>query len=372
MNLIYKKKISLTPQFHLFTSLSISRNTIIVSYSKIFIYTTGNQKIQMPSYFYMLNTFIKKEWVKKTLIEVMINYFSRNSYSYYEEAIRLGVITVNYQIVDKTYILKQKDSLQHTIHYHEPEPKKIEIISMGNDFLVVNKPPGIACHPCGSYNFFTVTKILGIYEKLACVNRLDVLTSGVLILSFQNATKYHTLMANRKVKKKYLAKVKGKFPEFIKVDEKIERIVKRASIISKAGKPCSTIFKSLCYKDGYSLVECVPITGRTHQIRIHLQSIGFPIVNDPLYNENPELNTISPEPPEPKQPEFCHCDEPIKPCSEMQAFILKNCVKTQTTAFLNENAYICLHAYEYTINGKSYIAPPPQWAKDFKCDSIGN
>lgn len=324
----------------------------------------------MVEYFYEFNVQVKGKWVNRTLVDVMSDNFVMKSLAYYEMAILTGVITVNRQIVEKSYVLKDGDSIQHLIHYHEPDQRSIPIISIEDEYLVTNKPSGIACHPTGGYNQYSVTRILENYGNLSCINRLDVVTSGVLILAFKNARKYHSQMIKGKIQKFYLAKVRGKFPGKITVDKKLEKNRQNTTFVSENGKESLTNFKLLKYMDGYSLVECQPITGRSHQIRVHLKSLGFPIINDPVYNEDPE-NFFH----ESNSTDFITdkhakntnwaCSEPSTDYSERELFALKNCQQIATRAFRNINAFICLHAFRYEFNEKTYVADPPSWATDF-------
>lgn len=328
----------------------------------------------MVDYFYQFNVQAKGKWINRELIEVMADNFVMKPYSYYQMAIEKGVITVRNQIVEKNYILKDGDSIQHLIHYHEPDAIDISIIAHEEDYLVVNKPSGIACHPTGGYNLFSVTKILEKYGNLSCINRLDVVTSGVLILAFKNAGKYHSQMVKGKIEKIYLAKVKGKFHSEINVDHKLEKNKNNTTFISDVGKESSTYFKLLKYQNGYSLIECRPKTGRSHQIRVHLQSIGFPITNDPVYNSVPE-NFFYTENPENEglgilkdNSKKWACSKPIEIHDEKKLFTLENCQQIATRAFRNINAFICLHAYKYKFNKNEYTAAPPQWVKTFDFD----
>ncbi|KRH94621.1 RNA pseudouridylate synthase [Pseudoloma neurophilia] len=323
----------------------------------------------MVCYFHKFDVQVKGKWFNRQLIEVMSNNFVMKTLSYYKEAIDLGVITVNHKIVDPTYILRNGDSIQHTVHYHEPESIKIPILAIENDFIVVNKPSGIACHPTGGYNLFSVTRILEKHGNLSCINRLDVVTSGILILAFKNAEKYHSQMIKGKIVKKYLAKVKGNFPSEITVNHKLEKNKHNTSFVSENGKECVTIFKLLKYQKGYSLIECQPITGRSHQIRVHLLSIGFPITNDPVYNENPEC-FYKADKIEQKDEKAWPCLQPIEEKDQIEAFILRNCRQSETRAFKNINAFICLHAYQYKFENKIYTADPPDWAKEFDLESF--
>ena len=91
----------------------------------------------------------------------------------------------------------------------------------------------------------------------------------------------------REVEKEYLCRVMGEFPaEEVVCDQPLETISFKIGVVvvDPQGKPSKTTFQRVSYKDGVSIVRCLPRSGRMHQIRVHLQYLGFPIANDPLYN----------------------------------------------------------------------------------------
>ncbi|KAJ3082114.1 RNA pseudouridylate synthase domain containing protein 2, partial [Quaeritorhiza haematococci] len=120
------------------------------------------------------------------------------------------------------------------------------------------------------------------------VNRIDRLTSGILLIALtkEKSTSMMKEMMGRNIQKTYLCRVKGEFPEGeVVCEEPILTISFKLgiNIVSPEGKPCKTIFQRLSYNGLTSLVMCKPLTGRTHQIRVHLQYLGYPIANDPIY-----------------------------------------------------------------------------------------
>ncbi|ELQ74480.1 RNA pseudouridylate synthase [Trachipleistophora hominis] len=358
----------------------------------------------MTHYFYKFDTQVKGRWVGRSIIDVMSNEFTMKPVEYYDEAIRIGNITVNNEKSDKCRILSLGQTIQHLVHYHEPDACEIELLCLEDDYLVVNKPSGIACHPTSGYNLFSVTRVLEKYGNLSCINRLDVLTSGVLILAFRNAKKYHNEMINHRIKKIYLAKVKGRFHDEITVSASLKKNRFNFTEVSEEGKKAKTIFKCLFFHNGYSLVECRPVTGRSHQIRVHLKSLNFPIVNDPVYNDDTngiidenvadkenylddlctshDTEYVSKRKIVEKKQEhrldyrdkqdktFCAtncifkrgCGTPGDYTAEEQ-FAIDNCRGNNTRSFRNKDKFICLHAYKYAFNGKEYMAEPPFWAK---------
>lgn len=311
----------------------------------------------MPSkteYFFTYKTNIKERWKNRPIIEVLVSEFRTRTKEYFLDALQFGVITVNDEIVKPTKKLGMQDILRHTVHMHEPPQPKINIIKWEEDYVVVYKPSGIPCHPTGGYINYSVTKSLLDDKKVACVNRLDMPVSGVLILAFDNYTK--CLEGIRNSEKIYVAKVCGMFPDEISVDKRIKCVEGRIRYINDDGKECLTLFRRLKYANGYSLVECKPITGRTHQIRIHIQSIGFPIVNDIIYGEK-EV---------PKLPQYNkNCNADISKFEDRKKYecIVKYCKGENNRAFNTKDYHICLHAWKYIYNNREYVTKWPEWCR---------
>jgi len=194
------------------------------------------------------------------------------------------------------YKIENNDFIRHTVHRHElpVSDARIQIVHEDEDVLVVNKPSSMPVHPCGRYRHNTVMFILAKemgYTTLHTVHRLDRLTSGILIFakSASKSRELEVLIRGRLVQKQYICRVTGEFPDKeITVDQPIQVISYKIGvcIISDKGKSAKTVFSRLSYKDGVSVVICRPQTGRMHQIRVHLQYLGFPISNDPLYNSD--------------------------------------------------------------------------------------
>ena len=178
--------------------------------------------------------------------------------------------------------------------------------------IVINKPSGVPVHPAGRYNFNSVVEIMRAerghgFNPLPC-NRLDRLTSGVMFIgkNAKAAEKLSMQITARTVRKEYIARVKGEFPDGeVVCDMPILQISPKLGLnrVRANGKAARTVFKRLAYypgepkktaqpeesnsdrsqKEGYSIVRCLPVTGRTHQLRVHLQFLGHPIANDPIY-----------------------------------------------------------------------------------------
>lgn len=276
-------------------------------------------------------TFVKERWNGKTILSVFQKEFRDRASCYYEDAVSNGHILVNGSPCSTFTILAMNDIIEHRIHRHEPaipyfgpikwfsanlstKNENSQLNDINLDHLVlVDKPSGIPVHPTGRYFHNTITEILKFQEgfsHLSNINRLDKPTSGLLLIATdkQTAKKLHRLMEKRTIQKEYLAMVNGEFPlshfidnsdntwvtsegEWISCTHPILTVEHKLGLcgVSDNGKPCKTLFKRLkiCTVENVSrsLVLCKPLTGRTHQIRVHLQHLGFPIVNDLLYSD---------------------------------------------------------------------------------------
>jgi 23S rRNA pseudouridine1911/1915/1917 synthase len=173
----------------------------------------------------------------------------------------------------------------------------LPVIYEDDDCVVINKPAGVLTHAQGAYTTeasvasFMRSKVVDMNgDRAGVVHRLDRPTSGVII-GGKNPEALGYLQkqfAERKVKKTYIAIIEGhlKQSEAI-IDMPIDRNPKAPATfrVGANGKPAKTRYKVLEETDKYSLVELKPETGRTHQLRVHLQQLGHPIVGDPLYGD---------------------------------------------------------------------------------------
>ncbi len=183
----------------------------------------------------------------------------------------------------------------------QPEKGELDILYEDIDLLVINKSPNIIVHPTKNHQSGTLLNYLLYYAKEKgeiykphLVNRLDRDTSGLLIVAKNPYAHYELMkqMENNAVKKSYLAITKGGFKNksglidykiLDSCDENGTNIIKR--VVSDEGKNAETIFKVLEDNGEYALVELELISGRTHQIRVHLTEIGHPLYGDSLYGE---------------------------------------------------------------------------------------
>lgn len=208
-------------------------------------------------------------------------------------------IIVNNQVQKSGYRLKYGDTIQidEDITKKEEIPLiNLKIIYEDEDCIVIDKPLGVLAHSKGSFNneatvaSFLSAKISDIPEsnRAGIVHRLDRATSGVMICAknIESQKWLQKQFSQRKVKKTYYA-VTGGHPKIDSaiIDMPIERNPKKPQTfrVGPNGKTAKTTYKVIKNNDKYSLIELTPETGRTHQLRVHLEHIKCPIVGDILY-----------------------------------------------------------------------------------------
>lgn len=215
-----------------------------------------------------------------------------------QKYIKAGYVTVRGEVVTK---LKQDVSEIDDIALHPPLPtdfssRELPIIYINDDVIVINKPVGVLTHSKGVMNDeFTVADFFRRYtvngldtSRPGIVHRLDRDTSGIMIgaRTDEAAELLKKQFSQRKVHKRYLAVVEGvpKVTEAV-IDLPIGRNPARPSQfrVDPSGKSAQTTYKVLAVHNDRSLVSLEPLTGRTHQLRVHLQYLNTPIVGDRVY-----------------------------------------------------------------------------------------
>jgi len=191
-----------------------------------------------------------------------------------------------------------------TVALQEPETVlQLPILYEDEDCVVVDKPTGVLVHSKGAFNAeptlaswlrtrpgFAFEDELNL--RAGIVHRLDRATSGVIICAKNVKTLGYLQkqFKDRNVKKTYVARVSGHVePEHAMIDLPIDRNPKKPQTfrVGASGKPAQTEYRVLSVDDDSSLVEMKPITGRTHQLRVHMHYIKHPIIGDLMYAGRP-------------------------------------------------------------------------------------
>jgi 23S rRNA pseudouridine1911/1915/1917 synthase len=220
-----------------------------------------------------------------------------------QQLIRDGFIRVNGKSAKPSLKLNAGDKVDIVIPPElppqlEPENIPLKIVYEDKDLLVIDKPAGLPVHPAPGHPSHTLVNAvlshLPSLEKEAgslrpgIVHRLDKDTSGLIIVAKNRLAQANLSQQfkNRIVKKTYITLVQGKLtPEKGIIEAAIGRDPshrQRMAIVAK-GREARTEYRVIKYIGNYSLLEIKPETGRTHQIRVHLAAIGFPVVGDITY-----------------------------------------------------------------------------------------
>ena len=218
-----------------------------------------------------------------------------------------GYILVNDKPTKNNYKVKENDIIKIDESFKEetniePEEMKLNIVYEDNDIIIVNKPSGMVVHPGnGNYSGTLVNGLMYYTNSLSDINgeirpgivhRIDKDTSGLIIIAKNNKT--HEILSdyfkNKTITRTYIALVKGEIrTNSGTIDAPIGRSDKdrkKMAVTSKNSKNAITHFTVLKRYKGYTLIKCKLDTGRTHQIRVHMNYIGHPVYNDPVYTND--------------------------------------------------------------------------------------
>lgn len=227
-----------------------------------------------------------------------------------QQWIKEGNVLVNGLQVKTNYKCSVNDQIVISIPEPEvldvvPEEMNLDIYFEDSDVLVVNKPRGMVVHPApGHYSGTLVNGLMAHCKDLSGINgvlrpgivhRIDKDTSGLLMVAKNDMA--HESLVNQLVEKtvtrKYKAIVHGVIPHDLgTIDAPLGRDPKdrQSMTVVDNGKHAVTHFHVLERFDGFTLIECQLETGRTHQIRVHMKYIGYPLAGDPKYGPKKTLN----------------------------------------------------------------------------------
>ena len=233
--------------------------------------------------------------------------FSNFSRAHIQKWIKDGNLLVNGKEIKAKYSLQSQDII--SVDFWEdsqlsdlPEDIELDILFEDEQIIVINKPPALVVHPgSGNASGTLVNALLSHDQNLSflpragIVHRLDKDTSGLMVIS-KTETSYLDLvkqMKQRSVKRTYLAIVVGNVIAGRTIDEPIGRHpkIRTKQAVIGTGKQAITRFRVTESYEGYSLLSVNLETGRTHQIRVHLSHLGFPIIGDPVYGSRNKFSS---------------------------------------------------------------------------------
>ncbi len=220
-----------------------------------------------------------------------------------QNLIKEGYILVNFQPSKASYKVKKGEKIKVVVPPDEEieiKPKEVpfEILYEDEDIAVINKPSGVVVHPAPGHRDDTLVhglllklkNLSGIGGKIrpGIVHRLDKDTSGIMLVAKNDFSHRNLVSAfkERLIEKKYIALIYGKITQKSgKIESFIGRhpVSRKKMAVLKEGKLAITLYEVLEVFSKASLVLARPVTGRTHQIRVHFSHIGHPVLGDPIY-----------------------------------------------------------------------------------------
>ena len=266
---------------------------------------------------------VKARMVGKRIDAYLTSRYSDFSRSVIQKVIDAGAALVNGQPTKASYRVREGDLIRVWLpeladDAPVPEDIPIPIIYEDEGFVIVNKPPGMVTHPAKGnwsgtlvnalqFHFDTLSTVAG-ENRPGIVHRLDRDTSGLLIVA-KNDQAHRVLAAQfeaRTIRKEYRAIVQGspnRDRDFVEKAIGFHPIQREKMAVREpddGGKEAVTFYEVIERFDGFAYVRCLPKTGRTHQIRVHLQSIGNPVVADKQYGRQSGLTVGSLAPLDPE------------------------------------------------------------------------
>lgn len=257
-----------------------------------------------------MNLIITEESEGERLDTVLAGLVENTSRTDIQNRVKSGHITVNGKTVKPNYKVKKDDKIELLERENVeadivPENLNLDIVYEDDDVAVVNKDRGMVVHPAAGHASGTLVNGLmdqldnlsGINGELrpGIVHRIDKDTSGLLMVAKNDVAHRHLVeqLVEKSVTRKYTALVHGVIPHNLgTIEAPIGRNPKERQdmAVVDEGKDAVTHFNVLERFDNFTLVECILETGRTHQIRVHMKYIGYPLAGDPKYGPRKTLD----------------------------------------------------------------------------------
>ena len=256
---------------------------------------------------------VKNKDAGQRIDKYLRKYLNNAPLSYIYKLFRKKDIKVNGKKVDINYILKENDEIKiyisedtfndfNTTKKIAKTTNKLDIIYEDHNIIIINKEPGVLVHPGEENNnantlnndILFYLKEKGEYEETdlftpSCVHRLDRNTSGLIVAAktLEASKQLLELFKNKDIlEKEYITLVAGQTPTQQTIDKPLLKDEKNKFVkVSSKGLTAITKFQTIISNDTYSLLKVNILTGRTHQIRVHMSSINHPVINDDKYGD---------------------------------------------------------------------------------------
>jgi 23S rRNA pseudouridine1911/1915/1917 synthase len=274
----------------------------------------ANKKAPAGSFIIMTKNNFTVETLKTRLDKFLAESMPEVSRSQLQRDIEAGAVKVNGEVVESPkFVVRLDDKIVYKKLPEVVRPKKsvaLKTLYNNHGLLIIDKPAGLSVHAGAGvkgdsladillYTFKEI-RLVGEEGRSGIVHRLDKDTSGVILIALtQNMYEYlKDAFAERKVKKDYIALVSGRMPHMhghidIPIGKSKTDFRKYTTKNMLLAKPSLTEYWVLEYLDGYTLIRVRLHTGRTHQIRVHFLSQGFPLAGDSLYGSKSALKQAS-------------------------------------------------------------------------------
>lgn len=355
-------------------------------------YVSGELRYVVP-YLFQYRMSCKKRWRGRRIMDVFNEELSKqNEPHYWRDQFAERRVVYNGRIARTDDVWEHNSVLIHSVHRHESPVlnRDIAVVHADDNYLVVDKPPSIPVHPCGTYRKASLTYLLAVqgWKDLRLVHRLDKQTSGIVIFARtrEAAATFVTAMTARSLRKRYLARVRGRFPRGRTVACAAPLTVNvramRTVVDAAGGKDARTLFCAVAYDatTDQSLVVAEPQTGRSHQIRVHLAHMGFPIANDPAYDAASVAEAAA------KSRDCVAAENPalrlddvgnsLEKCRAVlqdgESLGCSTCpfVANRLNVDVVDGMVIYLHALEYEGDGWHYATKVPSWTSAFSDSDV--
>ena len=249
-----------------------------------------------------LQTVVPKELAGKRLDQALATIFPEHSRSRIQTWISTGDVTVNSASIRQRDKVSEGDKIRietvlNEIERNKPEPITLDILYEDDVLIIINKPAGLVVHPgAGNPNHTLVNALLNydanlsVVPRAGIIHRLDKDTTGIMVIA--KTLESHTFLVDklqqRKIKREYQTIVTGQITAGGTIQNMMGRnpLNRKKMTVTNNGKLATTHYRLIKKYQHYTHLNVQIESGRTHQIRVHMSHINYPIVGDPVYGKN--------------------------------------------------------------------------------------